>query len=166
MLQWRELRADERESWYRDKLRRDFPALTEEDAPLDPTRLTLLSPDGLEAQAELEGRNVWPEMADPGHVVLIPTCADTAEDLSRLRRALEKARLGPCPAFPPPPELPERVLTPRQALFAPGKDLPLDQAEGAPVVAPGERIGKKTIAYLKEIGYNGESLCRVCARRG
>ena len=26
MLQWRELRADERESWYRDKLRRDFPA--------------------------------------------------------------------------------------------------------------------------------------------
>ena len=160
-------------------LRRDFPALTEGDAPLDPTRLTLLSPDGLEAQAELEGRNVWPEMADPGHVVLIPTCADTAEDLSRLRRALEKARLGPCPAFPPPPELPERVLTPRQALFAPGKDLPLDQAEGetaaapiapyppgVPVVAPGERIGKKTIAYLKEIGYNGESLCRVCARRG
>ena len=160
-------------------LRRDFPALTEEDAPLDPTRLTLLSPDGLEAQAELERRNVWPEMADPGHVVLIPTCADTAEDLSRLRRALEKARLGPCPAFPPPPELPERVLTPRQALFAPGKDLPLDQAEGetaaapiapyppgVPVVAPGERIGKKTIAYLKEIGYNGESLCRVCARRG
>ena len=83
------------------------------------------------------------------------------------------------PAFPPPPELPERVLTPRQALFAPGKDLPLDQAEGetaaapiapyppgVPVVAPGERIGKKTIAYLKEIGYNGESLCRVCARRG
>lgn len=160
-------------------LRRDFPALTEEDAPLDPTRLTLLSPDGQEAQAELEGRNVWPEMADPGHVVLIPTCADTAEDFSRLRRALGQIRLGPCPAFPPPPELPERVLTPRQALFAPGKDLPLDQAEGetaagpiapyppgVPVVAPGERIGKKTIAYLKEIGYNGESLCRVCARRG
>lgn len=26
MLQWRELRADERESWYREKLQRDFPA--------------------------------------------------------------------------------------------------------------------------------------------
>ena len=159
-------------------LRRDFPALTEGDAPLDPTRLTLLSPDGLEAQAELEGRNVWPEMADPGHVVLIPTCADTAEDFSRLRRALGQIRLGPCPAFPPPPELPDRVLTPRQALFFPGKDLPLEEAEGevaagpiapyppgVPVTAPGERIEKKTIAYLKEIGYNGRSICRVCRRQ-
>ena len=160
-------------------LRRDFPALTEAAAPLDPTRLTLLSPDGLAAQAALEGQNVWPEMADRGHVVLILTGADTPADVARLRAALARVELGPCPTLPPPPEPPERVLTPRQALFAPGKDLPLDQAEGetaaapiapyppgVPVVAPGERIGKKTIAYLKEIGYNGESLCRVCARRG
>lgn len=160
-------------------LRRDFPALTEEAAPLDPTRLTLLSPDGLAAQEALEGQNVWPEMADRGHVVLIPTCADGPADLARLRAALERVELGPCSTLPPPPEPPERALTPRQALFATGKDLPLDRAEretaaapiapyppGVPVVAPGERIGKKTIAYLKEIGYNGESLCRVCARRG
>ena len=160
-------------------LRRDFPALTEETAPLDPTRLILLSPDGLAAQAALEGQNVWPEMADRGHVVLILTCADTPADIARLRAALAGTRLGPCPALPPPPELPERVLTPRQALFAPGKDLPLNRAEGevaaapiapyppgVPVVAPGERIGKKSIAYLKEIGYNGESPCRVCVRQG
>ena len=159
-------------------LRRDFPALTEEATPLDPARLTLLSPDGLAAQDALEGQNVWPEMADRGHVVLILTGADTPADLARLRAALEGTGLGPCPAFPPPPEPPERVLSPRQALFAPGKDLPLDRAEGeiaaapiapyppgVPVVAPGERIEKKTIAYLKEIGDNGESLCRVCARR-
>ena len=159
-------------------LRRDFPTLTEDTAPLDPTRLTLLSPDGLAAQAALEGRNVWPEMADRGHVVLILTGADAPADLARLRAALAQAELGPCPAFPPPPELPERALTPRQALFSPGRDLPLDRAEGeiaaapiapyppgVPVAAPGERIGKKTIAYLKEIGYNGESACRVCDRR-
>ena len=154
-------------------LRHHFPALTEGHAPLDPTRLTLLSPDGFGAQEKLEGLGVWPEMADKGHVVLIPTCADTPEDFARLHRALEQVELGPCPTFPPPPELPEQVLTPRQALFSPGKDHPLDRAEGqiaaapiapyppgVPVVAPGERIEKKSIAYLDRIGYNSD--CRIC----
>lgn len=154
-------------------LRRDFPALTGCHALLDPTRLTLLSPDGFGTQEELERLGVWPEMADGGHVVLIPTCADGPEDFARLRQALCRVELGPCPAFPPPPELPEQVLTPRQALFSPGKDLPLDRAEGrtaaspiapyppgVPVVAPGERIEKKSIAYLAEIGYNSD--CRIC----
>ena len=154
-------------------LRLAFPALTEHHAPLDPTRLTLLSPHGFQTQEALEELGVWPEMADGGHVVLIPTCADTPEDFARLRRALEQVELGPCPTFPPPPELPEQVLTPRQALFSPGKDHPLDHAEGqiaaapiapyppgVPVVAPGERIEKKSIAYLDRIGYNSD--CRIC----
>lgn len=156
-------------------LRRDFPALTDGDAPLDPTRLTLLSPDGFGAQAALERLGVWPELADRGHVVLIPTCADTPADFARLRRALAAAELGPCPAFPPPPEPPEQALTPRQALFAPAEERPLRGAEGeiaadpiapyppgVPVVAPGERIEKKTIAYLEEIGYN--RVCRISSR--
>ena len=154
-------------------LRRDFPSLTDEDAPLDPTRLTLLSPDGFAAQDQLEGLGVWPEMADRGHVVLIPTCADGPADFARLRQALGQVTLGPCPAFPPPPELPEQAVTLRQALFSPGKDCPLNQAEGeiaaspiapyppgVPIVAPGERISKKTIAYLDRIGYNNG--CRIC----
>lgn len=153
-------------------LRHDFPALTDEDAPLDPTRLTLLSPDGFQAQERLEGLGVWPEMADRGHVVLIPTCADSPADFARLRQALGQITLGPCPAFPPPPELPEQAVTLRQALFSPGKDCLLHQAEGeiaaspiapyppgVPIVAPGERIGKKTIAYLDRIGYN--NVCRI-----
>ena len=154
-------------------LRRDFPALTDEDAPLDPTRLALLSPDGFQAQDQLEGLGVWPEMADRGHVVLIPTCADGPTDFTRLRQALGQVTLGPCPAFPPPPEPPEQAVTLRQALFSPGKDCPLNQAEGkiaaspiapyppgVPIVAPGERISKKTIAYLDRIGYNNG--CRIC----
>lgn len=153
-------------------LRRDFPSLTDEDVPLDPTRLTLLSPDGFAAQDQLEGLGVWPEMADRGHVVLIPTCADGSTDFARLRQALGQVTLGPCPAFPPPPELPEQAVTLRQALFSPGKDCLLHQAEGeiaaspiapyppgVPIVAPGERIGKKTIAYLDRIGYN--NVCRI-----
>nr|WP_275967549.1 hypothetical protein [Pseudoflavonifractor phocaeensis] len=60
-----------------------------------------------------------------------------------------------------------QILSPRQALLAPAEQLPLDRAEGrvaagqiapyppgVPVVAPGEIIEKKTIAYLEEIGYN------------
>ncbi|MDE6261069.1 MAG: amino acid decarboxylase, partial [Oscillospiraceae bacterium] len=70
----------------------------------------------------------------------------------------------PCP---PPPEPPKAALTPRQALFAPRKTIPLAEAAGriaacqiapyppgVPVIAPGERIEKKHLAYLREIGYN------------
>ena len=150
-----------------DRLRNTFPALTEEVAPLDPTRLVVCAPDGYAAQDALEGRNVWPEMADGGHVVFIPTCADGRSDFARLEEALRQVDLGPYPGYPAPPEPPELVLTPRQALFAPRKSLPLEQAEGqvaacqvapyppgVPVIAAGERLDKKSIAYLKQIGYN------------
>ena len=63
--------------------------------------------------------------------------------------------------------LSERVLSPRQALFAPTKEVAWDQAEGEvcaqqlapyppgiPVVAPGEKVDKKHLAYLAQIGYN------------
>ena len=149
------------------RLRNTFPALTDKDAPLDPARLVVCAPDGYAAQEALEARNIWPEMADGGHVVFIPTCADSRSDFARLEEALRQVDLGPCPGYPAPPEPPEMVLTPRQALFAPRKSLPLEQAEGqvaacqvapyppgVPVIAPGERLDKKSIAYLKQIGYN------------
>ncbi|MEG2119867.1 MAG: amino acid decarboxylase, partial [Pseudoflavonifractor sp.] len=59
------------------------------------------------------------------------------------------------------------ALSPRQARFAPHSTVLLADAEGqvsacqiapyppgVPVVAPGERIEKKNLAYLSEIGYN------------
>ena len=149
------------------RLRQLFPALTDKDAPLDPARLVVCAPDGCAAQEALEAQNVWPEMADGGHVVFIPTCADSRSDFARLEEALRQVELGPCPGYPAPPQPPEMALTPRQALFAPRKSLPLEQAEGqvaacqvapyppgVPVIAPGERLDKKSIAYLKQIGYN------------
>lgn len=148
-------------------LRRHYPSLTEGDAPLDPARFVLRCSGGFAAQEKLEALGVWPEMADAGHVVFIPTCADGPEQFARLRTALDTLTPGDCPPFPPPPPLPEAVLTPRQALFSPREHLPLARAEGrvcaqqiapyppgVPVVAPGERICKKSIAYLDEIGYN------------
>ena len=74
--------------------------------------------------------------------------------------------MGDCLPIPAPP-IPERVLSPRAALFASGRVWPLEDCEGeiaacqiapyppgVPVVAPGERISKKELAYLKKIGYN------------
>ena len=74
--------------------------------------------------------------------------------------------MGDCPPIPAPP-IPERVMSIREAMFAPTVELPLEECEGkvaacqlapyppgVPVVAPGERISKKELSYFKEIGYN------------
>ena len=152
-----------------DGLRRRWPSLTGKDGlSLDPTRLTLSSPDGFALARALRARGVYPEMADRNHVVCILTCADGAAEFARLERALAEAGLaGPYVSCPPPPGPPEAALTPRQALFAPREAIPLGEAAGriaacqiapyppgVPVVAPGERIEKKHLAYLREIGYN------------
>ncbi|MCI8423506.1 MAG: aminotransferase class V-fold PLP-dependent enzyme [Lawsonibacter sp.] len=160
-------------------LRRRFPALTERSRlSLDPTRLTLKAKNGPALARALEERGVFPEMEDGGHVVLICTAQDEGENLDRLEKALEKLRdqLGEGPAVPPPP-LPERVLSPRQALFAPGRRRVLADCAGeisacqvapyppgVPVVAPGEVFGKKELAYLQEIGYNMQTEVQVAGR--
>ncbi len=151
------------------ELRRRRPALTAR-APLelDPARLVLTSPDGFALANALRSQGIYPEMADWGHVVCILTCADGAAQFDRLEKALDRSGLsGPCAPVPAPPEPPPMVLTPRQALFAPRKRLPLGGAAeqisacqiapyppGVPVIAPGELIQKKHLAYLVQIGYN------------
>ena len=162
-----------------DALRRRWPTLHPRPGlSLDPTRLTLTSSDGFVLADALRKLGVYPEMADKGHVVCILTCADGETELDRLERALGVNISGPCAPCPPPPELPESALTPRQALFAPRETVPLAQAEGriaacqiapyppgVPVIAPGEVIQKKYLSYLSEIGYN-ERYCDVILREG
>ena len=153
-------------------LRAAFPSLQERELRLDPTRLTLTSPDGSALARALEGENIWPEMADSGHVVLILTAQDREEDLYRLEAALERHRdlLGAPPILPPPP-LPQPACSLREALFAPVERLPLSDClgrvaagqlapypPGVPVVAPGERITKKELSYFRKIGYNKQEV--------
>ena len=157
-------------------LRSAFPSLQEGELRLDPTRLTLTSPDGSALARALEGENIWPEMADSGHVVLILTAQDREADLHRLEAALERHRdlLGAPPILPPPP-LPQPACSLREALFAPVERLPLENClgrvaagqlapypPGVPVVAPGEVILEKELAYLKEIGYNNLDVPVLC----
>lgn len=155
-------RVAERIVGWRDR----FPSLRT--GRLDPMRLTLTSPDGNRAALELERENIFVEMSDRGHLVLILTGLDTEEDLYKLEKSFKKIRLGDPPSLPPLPR-PARSLSQRAALFAPAEFLPLEACEGRiaaealapyppgiPVVAPGERISEKELAYFRKIGYNKE----------
>ena len=160
------------------ELRRQFPCLQPENGlSLDPTRLVLKARDGHALARALEDKGVIPEMSDRGHVILICTCQDDEFVFRVLTKKLEELRelMGDCPPLPPPP-LPEPVLTPRQALFAPRETVELAQSAGriaassiapyppgVPVVAPGERIEKKHLAYLNQIGYNSRSAAVIQA---
>ena len=153
------------------ELRQRFPSLTDRfGLSLDPCRFVLKVKDGPAFAAALEERGIYPEMEDGGHVVFICTAQDSEENFYRLEQALEELRhlTGDGPVIPAPP-IPERVLSPRQALFAPVREWPrllkdcqgeiagcqiAPYPPGVPVVAPGERISKKELAYLQKIGYN------------
>jgi lysine decarboxylase len=150
------------------KLREKFPSL-QGNGEIDPCRLTVKAKDGPALTQRLEWLGVYPEMEDGGHVVFILTCADSEADLDRLERALEANRdlLGERREPLPPPPLPQQVCSPREALFGPTEERTLAECEGeicacqiapyppgVPVVAPGERITKKELAYLRQIGYN------------
>ena len=158
------------------ELRGRFPSLRPgHGLSLDPTRFTLKARDGHALARALADRGVVPEMADRGHVVFICTAQDSGADFRALAGRLEELReqLEDGPPLTPPP-LPQTVLTPRQALFAPRETVELAQSAGrtaaghiapsppgVPVVAPGERIEKKHLAYLNEIGYNSPSVAVI-----
>lgn len=161
-------------------LRRRYPSLTDTDAPLDPTRFTLCVEDGFAVEAALQAMGIYPEMADRGHVVFILTDCDAPTDFARLRQGLDALGLNGRgrgeQTLPPPPE-PEQVQSPRQALFGPRERVPIDEAvlrvaaeqvapypPGVSVLAPGERISKKALSYLEQIGYNREAI--VCVGEG
>jgi len=154
-----------------NRLRISFPGI-QSNVELDITRFTVNSPDGFALAAELEGLGIYPEMKDSGHVVFILTGCDREADLLRLERGLARSAqpLGSSSPLPPPPE-PERVCSPRRALFAPSAAIPLEHCEGRvsagqiapyppgiPVVAPGERISKKELSYFMQIGYNNHGV--------
>lgn len=154
------------------RLRGEFPALRSGRERLDPTRLVVMTGDGFALEAALKRRGIFPEMADRNHVVFIFTAADGEKEAQRLAEALREllpAEKAAGYSFPAPPELPEAVLSLRDALFAPRETIPLAESAGhisasqlapyppgIPVIAPGERIGKKHLAYLQRIGYNKE----------
>jgi lysine decarboxylase len=144
-----------------------------ESLSLDPCRLTIDTRplSGKEADRLLQNANIYVEMSDQQYLVCILTCCDTQEDLDRLLEALKTLPVENSAAEPiltPPPE-PIFCQSIRSALFGPREFLPLFAAKGRisaqilapyppgiPVVAPGEEITEKHIAYLQKKSYNIE----------
>lgn len=131
----------------------------------DPGRAVVFT-DGLAWAEALMAQDIYPELWNRDHVVFILTDRDSAEDLARLESAIAAAP----PPLPPLEEeipVPKRSCSPRQAVFAPVETLSLTDAEGRiaaapvapyppgiPLVAPGEIVDKKIIAYLQKMMYN------------
>lgn len=136
---------------------------------LDPLRLTLETPKkgGALLKERLEREGIFPEMADADHVVFLFSVANTQEDFFRLERALERLYVPGSIDRTALPPAPEQMVSPKEALTAPRESGSLADCEGRiaaqqiapyppgiPVVAPGERITKKCLAYLADVGYN------------
>ena len=110
--------------------------------------------------------SVEPEYADPDYVVLMASGSTTEEDLKFVANALSCGDPG---TRIPRPVLPlvrgERVLSVREAVFAPHESIPAEEALGrvcgAPTVAcppaipiaiSGERIGPEALALFARYG--------------
>ena len=151
-----------------------FHALTPEDGlPLDPCRLTVDTQrgglSGYDADALLRRQNIYMEMADERYVVAILTCCDGPETFRTLFAAFQSLPSSPAEPAAPLPQLPDPKLcrSIRQGLFGPKIQRPLREAAGyisgailapyppgIPILAPGEEITEKHIAYLQKKSYN------------
>ncbi len=154
------------------RLRAQYPCMRRAD--LDPCRVTLQVEDGYALSAQLESRGIYPEMADSCHVVLIFTAADGVQQFDALRQALDALGLRDgapfAPELPAPPPT-QLICSPRAARFAPHEEVSLQDAvgrvcaqcvapypPGVPVLAPGERVDEKNVAYLQKLCYDKRSM--------
>ena len=154
-----------------------FTALTERDFPsLDPCRLTVCTA-GTDITGHALADALWSEhgvaceMADERSVVFILTESDTAGAIHRLRRGLRvlsrrrRETALPVETRPFPPA--ERVMSVRDARFAPSAEVSLSDAEGrvcarpvtpyppgVPLLWPGEKITRAHVELIRERWYN------------
>ena len=163
---------------YREKLTAFLEALAECRARLgamagEPMKLTIPAKTwgyaGTELAALLRKSGVECEFADPDYVVLMPT---PETDLTALQRILleiprKAPRIGNTPAILPG----EKVLSIRQALLSPSRQIPVTESLGkilaspsvgcppaVPIVVCGERIDETAMACFQ---YYGIQTCTV-----
>jgi arginine/lysine/ornithine decarboxylase len=110
-------------------------------AAKDPLRLVLdVSGRGLtgyEAARIISQKGIEAEMADMRRMVLICTASDSAQSFRRLKKALAELPIKNSAQVPePPPALPERTMSPRDAFFSRTEWLPLADCAARPAAAP------------------------------
>ena len=121
---------------------------------------------GTEVAEHLRKENIECEFADRDFLVLMPSAQTTEDDLFRLIEAMGK---GDCVKNTGMPAIsqPEKVLSPRQAMFASWEWVKTESCEGriaaaptvgcppaVPIVVSGERIDKNTAAMLAYYGFD------------
>lgn len=161
-----------------ERLRAALGANGWQTAQSDPLKLTVAAADsgweGPAAAERLRRGGAECEYADPDFVVLMASPDNREEDFRRVEAALGRnPRTGPLrrPALRLAP--PERVLTPRQAAFAPSETVAADRAVGrvladpsvgcppaVPVVVSGERIGADAAAIFARWGIGSVRVIR------
>lgn len=128
----------------------------------DPLRLTIQT-RGKKLSELLRSRGLECEFADHDHLVCMLTPENSQEELRRLEAALTEPEAPVEPLFP---DLRlETVCSPRAALFAPQKRVPVEEAEGRicgspavscppaiPVAVSGERVTVEAIRRMKYYG--------------
>lgn len=136
--------------------------------PSDSLRLTVRAPAGLTGAAlaeRLRTNGMECEYADETFLVLMLTPENRPEDLERIPAAMGENR---APAAAPrmlPLAAGERVLSIRQALFAPHETVPADRSLGRvcgaptvscppaiPIAVSGERIGPEALTLFAHYG--------------
>lgn len=153
-----------------------FRALTPTaDIKLDPCRLTIDTRsggiNGYTADQMLQSQNIYVEMSDENYLVMILSCQDGEETFLRLKRAIDflsesAKQLNSDSIFD---SIPKPIIRSsiRNALFGLKKEQPLVHSVGCiaacivapyppgiPILAPGEEITEKHIAYLQKKRYN------------
>ena len=136
----------------------------------EPLKLTLDAPasdwNGLELAERLRRGWVEPEYADRDHVVLMASGATDGESFRAVEDALRRAAPGTPVSHPPLPLAKgERVLSVRQALFAPSERIPAGESLGricgaptvgcppaVPIAVCGERIGEAALELFRRYG--------------
>ena len=119
------------------------------------------------------------ELSDYENVLAIVTYANTNEDIDRLIQACKDiavkndkdVRKDWTPVQPKLPEIPEQVMTPRQAYFAPKRKIAWADAVGCisgemiapyppgiPIIYPGEKITKEIWEYLEQYRKDGRHI--------
>ena len=136
--------------------------------PSDPLRLTLRAPaglTGLDLADRLRRGGGECEYADRDFLVLMTTPENGPEDLARVSAALGENRAPAAPAVSLPLAKGERVLSIREALFAPQESVPAEESLGrvcgaptvgcppaVPIAVSGERIGPEALALFRYYG--------------
>ena len=115
-----------------DALKRTLTARGFDVLPGEPMKLTLRG-DGLAMARELRAQGIEYEYADAAHAVLMFAPDNPPEDCARVAAAL--TRPSAAPVLPPIPRAP-RVMSVREAVFAPSETLPPARAVGRVCAAP------------------------------